>query len=238
MNFSHFPALTLTAALALGATTAQAVEVTGGSVGLSYSAFTDDTDFNRLGLEGSVEFGFNQNLSLQLDAGYNDFDISGIDSHTLGLHGIYHADEAMSFGAFYTREDVEGDDLDIVGVEAGYEMLAWEFEGYLGNVDFDGGDGTIGGLKARYETPTGLGVTGSYDHADSSVIDGSRFAVRLDRDVSPMANLFVEIGSAKLDVGGLSDSEPFVGLGGTIAFGAERGATFEQRGFSRLIPGL
>lgn len=238
MKRTHLPVLTLASALALSATMAQAVEVTGGSAGLSYSAFADDTDFNRIGLEGSVELGFNRSLGLQFDAGYNNFDASGIDSNTLGLHGIYHLDDATSFGAFYVREDIEGNDLDILGVEAGYEMQNWDIEGYIADIDGDGGDGTLGGLKGRYAMDSGLGLTGSYDRADSGGDDLSRFAVRLDRDVSPNANLFVEVGSARADVGGLSDSEPFVGLGGKITFGAERGTTFDQRGFSRLIPGL
>lgn len=238
MNYTSFTALTLAAATALTAGTAQAFEVTGGSVGLSYSAFADDTDFNRIGLEGSVELGFNRNFGLQLDAGYDNFDISGLDSNTLGLHGIYHMNEMTSFGAFYTREDVEGFDLDTLGVEAGHEVMNWEFEGYIADIDSDVGGGTMGGIKARYALAEGFGLSGSFDRAESGGDDLSRFAMRLDRDVSPNANLFLEVGSAKVDIGGMSDSEPFVGLGGKIAFGAERGATFEQRGFTRLIPGL
>ena len=228
MNFSHFPALTLTAALAFGATTAQAVEVTGGSVGLSYSAFADETDLNQWGLEGSMELGFNRNLSLQIDAAYRDFDFTNIDSTLLGLHGIYHMNEATSLGVFYTLEDIEGEEADIFGLEAGYEVQQWQFEGYIANVDTDLGDATLGGIKARYEMQEGFGLTG----------DLSRFAIRLDRDVSVNTNLFLEVGSAKAEAGGVKISEPFVGLGGEIAFGADRGTTFEQRGLTRLIPGL
>lgn len=238
MNFSHFPALTLTAALALGATTAQAVEVTGGSVGLSYSAFADETDLNQWGLEGSMELGFNRNLSLQIDAAYRDFDFTNIDSTLLGLHGIYHMNEATSLGVFYTLEDIEGEEADIYGLEAGYEVQQWQFEGYIANVDTDLGDATLGGIKARYEMQEGFGLTGSYERSDDDTGDLSRFAIRLDRDVSVNTNLFLEVGSAKAEAGGVKISEPFVGLGGEIAFGADRGTTFEQRGLTRLIPGL
>lgn len=238
MNFSHFPALTLTAALAFGATTAQAVEVTGGSVGLSYSAFADETDLNQWGLEGSMELGFNRNLSLQIDAAYRDFDFTNIDSTLLGLHGIYHMNEATSLGVFYTLEDIEGEEADIFGLEAGYEVQQWQFEGYIANVDTDLGDATLGGIKARYEMQEGFGLTGSYERSDDDTGDLSRFAIRLDRDVSVNTNLFLEVGSAKAEAGGVKISEPFVGLGGEIAFGADRGTTFEQRGLTRLIPGL
>ena len=238
MNFSHFPALTLTAALAFGATTAQAVEVTGGSVGLSYSAFADETDLNQWGLEGSMELGFNRNLSLQIDAAYRDFDFTNIDSTLLGLHGIYHMNEATSLGVFYTLEDIEGEEADIFGLEAGYEVQQWQFEGYIANVDTDLGDATLGGIKARYEMQEGFGLTGSYERSDDDTGDLSRFAIRLDRDVSVNTNLFLEVGSAKAEAGGVKISEPFVGLGCEIAFGADRGTTFEQRGLTRLIPGL
>ena len=238
MNFSQISSMALAASFALGATTAGAVEVTGGSVGLSYSAFAEDTDFNHWGLEGAMELGFSRDFSLQIDAAYHDFGFTDIDSTLLGLHGIYHLNDATSFGAFYTFEDVEGDEADIFGIEAGYEVREWEFEGYIANVDTDLGDATLGGIKARYEMQEGFGLTGSYDMADDDTGDLSRFAIRLDRDVSVNTNLFLEVGSAKAEAGGVNVSEPFVGLGGEIAFGADRGTTFDQRGLARLIPGL
>ena len=238
MQFTRFPALTMAAMLAVGAGSAQAVEVTGGSVGLSYSAFTEDTDFNRLGLEGSMELGLSRNFGLQLDAAYHDFGFFDIDSTLLGLHGIYHMDEATSFGVFYTRESAEGEDADMLGVELGHEVRDWDFEGYIGSIDTSAGNAMFGGIQARYETGEGLGITASYDRGDEDDSDVSRFAVRLDRDVSPTTNLFLEVGTANVDAGTIDVSEPFVGLGGKIAFGAARGATFEQRGLARLIPGL
>ena len=238
MNFSQLPALTLTAALALGATAAQAVEVTGGSVGLSYSAFTEDTDLTRLGLEGSVEFGFTRNLGLQIDTGYSDFGVTGVNTHSLGLHGIYHLDEATSFGAFYTEEDIEGFDLDIYGLEVGHEANGWNFEGYIAQGEVMDTEGNMLGFKARHELANDMGLTGSYDRVDSSGVEVSRVAVRLDRDVAQSTNLFVEVGSAKAEGAAGNISDPFVGLGGTINFGAARGATFDVRNLSRLVPGL
>ncbi|MEX3315827.1 hypothetical protein [Sulfitobacter sp. PS-8MA] len=237
MNFSHFPALTLTAALALGATTAQAVEMTGGSVGLTYSTFTDETDLNRVGLEGSVELGFPRNFSLQIDAAYHDFDWVNAESTLLGLHGIYHMNAATSFGLFYTREKFEGEEADIAGVEVAHEIQDWRFEGYIADTDSITG-GTFGGVQARYEMSQGFGLTGYFDRSEANNGDLTRFAVRLDRDVSPSTNLFIEVGSAEADFGSGSETEPFVALGGKIMFGADRSTTFEQRGLARLIPGL
>jgi hypothetical protein len=37
---------------------------------------------------------------------------------------------------------------------------------------------------------------------------------------------------------GTSVDDPFIGLGGTFTFGAERGTTFDIRGIARKISGL
>lgn len=220
--------------------TAQAVEVTGGSVGLSYSGFTEDFSVSRIAVDGSVELGFNQNISAQVDLAYNDFNLTGLRATTFGLHGIYHISDSTSLGAFYAFEDsnVRGGDLDIYGIEAGHDAGYVEVEGYLGRINGGATDGDMLGVQARYEFASELGMTGSYDRVSSGGNDLSKFAVQLDRDVAPNVNLFAEIGTARVNGGGLSGNEPFVGLGGKVVFGAARGATFEQRGFSRIIPGL
>ena len=46
-----------------------------------------------------------------------------------------------------------------------------------------------------------------------------------------------EVGSAKASALGLSGSEPFVGLGGRVTFGADRGTTFDRRSLLDLLPG-
>jgi hypothetical protein len=215
-----------------------AAEVTGGFVKLGYSALADDVSFSRFGFAGSVEVAFSRQFSVQGDLGYATFGESDLDGTALGLHGIYHLDDATSFGAFYTREDVGDGDADIYGIEAGYEAGQWEFEGHFGRTDDDDDDATIFGLMGRYALSNGLGITGSYDEVDVAGTDVSRIGLMLDRDVANNLNLFLEVGSVEIDIGNASDSDPFVGLGGKITFGADRGATFEQRGFLRLIPGL
>ena len=62
--------------------------------------------------------------------------------------------------------------------------------------------------------------------------------IKLDKDVGENLNLFVELGSAEVQAARVSDSEAFVGIGGRYVFGADRGATFRQRGLLRIIPGL
>lgn len=217
---------------------AHAVEVTGGSIGLSYSGFTDDLDVNRLGLEGSVELGWTQNWSTQLDLAFNRFDASGADTNSLGVHTIYHLNEATSFGLFYTLENGDGDDVDIVGLEAGHEFGTWDVEGFFGKADSAGaGSANIFGLMGRTELQNGYGFAAEYQSVDVGGIDIERVSVRVDRDLNPSTNLFVAVGMARVSAGAVSGSEPFVGFGGSYRFGAERGATFKVRNVSRILPG-
>ena len=116
-------------------------------------------------------------------------------------------------------------------------MGAFELEGYLAHFDNGFLDGTMYGVGGRYLMPSGLGLTLSYDSAQQSGDDFYRTGLKLDRDVAEGFNLFVEVGVAHTDVASFSGSEPFVGLGGSYAFGPQGGATFDARGLARLLPG-
>ncbi|WP_415920987.1 porin [Tateyamaria sp. SN6-1] len=218
---------------------AQQVQVTGGSLQLKYSTFADETDLSRLNIEGSVEIGFSRAFSVQVDLGYNDFDLSDVDTSNIGLHGIYHVSEDLSLGAFYVREDVEDIDFDLVGIEAGYETGKFAFEGYIASFDIDNDGETVIGVAGRYGFDNGLGLGLRHEDAGSdSTASIATTTITLDKDVTETVNLFLEVGSTDFDALGGSASETFVGVGGKIVFGAERGATFDQRGLFRLIPGF
>ncbi|WP_299699189.1 hypothetical protein [uncultured Tateyamaria sp.] len=220
------------------ASAAQAVEITGGSVQLKYSAFTEETDLNRVNLEGSMEIGFTQSFSTQIDLGHNSFGETNLDGTNFGLHGIYHLNDTTSLGVFYTREDVEDVDVDIFGIEAGLEMGAFELEGFLGQLDAENEDETIFGFEGRYELNSGIGLSLGYeDVGSSSTANVATTTLRVDRDVTSNLNLFAEIGSTSFDTNIGDADETFVGIGGRYVFGAERGATFNQRGLLRILPG-
>lgn len=217
---------------------AHAVEVTGGSVGLSYSAFVDETDFNHLGIEGSVELGWTRNWATQFDLAHDRFDASGVDTITYGVHGIYHMNDATSFGLFYSVEDGDGDSIDIFGLEAGHEFSNWDVEGYLGRADDGAADADMYGVMGRTELENGFGFAAEYRVVDfGNGVDIERLSVSLDRDVSANTNLYLEVGTSRLNVLGVSGSEPFIGVGGTYRFGAERGATFGVRNVLGILPG-
>lgn len=221
---------------------AQAIEVTGGMIELSYSAFLDDMDADKASVKGSVEFAFDHVFSAQLDIGADNFGLSQVDNLSLGAHGIYHLNQSTSVGAFYTRDSLElagfTDHANYFGVEAGHGAGPADFEGYLGRIEADGADGTTIGVSGRYAMPNTLGVTGAIDYADIEGLDVRTLSVRIDGDLSENVNLFVEAGTTKLSTAGGSDSEPFVGIGGRITFGAARGTTFERRSVAELLPGF
>ena len=227
----------LCGATLLCANAAQAVEITGGSVELSYSSFASESSVRQIGIEGSMEIGFTQNFSAQVDLTHHKFNTSGEDITTIATHVIYHMNDVTSFGAFYAIEDTAKGEFDYYGIEAGHEIGLFEFEGYIGRADAKAVDADVAGISARYGFADTFGVTGSYDYIDLTGSDLSTATLRIDRDVSDNVNLFVEVGSARANAGGLSGSEGFVGLGGKYTFGAERGATFNTRGIATLLPG-
>lgn len=216
---------------------AQAAEIIGGSVELSYSSFTEDSSVRRVGIDGSMEIGFTQNFSAQVDLTHHDLNAAGGDATTFAAHGIYHMNDVTSFGAFYAVENTNTGTFDYYGLEAGHEVGQFDLEGYIARADANAVDADVIGVSARYDLANTFGVTGSYDHIDIAGADLSTTTLRVDRDVAQNVNLFVEVGSARAAAGGLSGSETFVGLGGKITFGAERGTTFDARGLARLLPG-
>lgn len=226
----------------LGATPVMAVELKGGTVGLSYSAFTQDKDHNRFSFDGGVELAFNHSISGQFDLGRDKFGMADMVSSTVGLHGIFHVSDATSFGVFYTAESVDTNkgstNVDIYGIEFGRAIGRADLESYIGLGDTGKADGTVLGLSARYELANGIGLGGSFDYVDVKGLEAGKLAVRFDNDVTKNLNLYVEVGSAKARAFGVAESEPYVGLGGKLLFGADKGATFDRRGLSRVLPGL
>lgn len=218
---------------------AHAVEVTGADITLGYSAFTEDNDFNASALEGSLEVGFNKQFGVQLDLGYHKFGAIDDDATTATLHGIYHVDDATSLGLFYGRDSALGGNIDFYGIEAGHEYDRFDVEGYVAHGEESGFSGTVVGLSGAYAATDSFKLGLSLDNAD---FDGGvtvrRVGVKGAYDFGTAASVYAEIGSLNGKVGGFSDSETFVGVGASFSFGADRGATFGQRGLAHLIPGL
>lgn len=162
--------------LAASAGAVHALEISGGSLDLSYSAFMDATDVDVSSVSGSVELAFTQSASVQLDLGHDSLGPIDLDNVYLGIHGILHLDQTTSVGAFYTRDRFSlggaNDSVNLYGIEAGHDAGAMQFEGYLGRGELAGLDGTMVGVSARYAMPSTIGVTGYIDYGD---VEGGRY---------------------------------------------------------------
>lgn len=213
---------------------AQAFEVTGGSVDLGFSAFTDDFDANKTTLGGALEFGIVRAVSVQADLGLTQFGLTEVDNTNFGLHGIYHLGEATSGGLYLGRDRVEGADIDLYGLEIGHQQGQFTAEGYLGHAEAAGGSGTLLGLRGGYALSDSATLGARYDNVNLEGYDISRLSLTGEYAMTDGFALNAEVGS--FDAEGVG-SEMFLGLGVKASFGAKRGATFERRSLVDLIPG-
>ena len=245
MNYSL--GMTLFAASAVLASPSIAFEFTGGEVSLDYSAYIDDIageDLNKTSLEGAVEFGFNRNFAMQVDLGFQNFGFIDESGYNPAVHGIYHLTDDTSFGLFLGHDDISSIDADYFGLQAGYESAGFEVEAYWSTGDVSeaslgSADVNIFGLAGAVDIAPNFQLTGGINRADfDGGISASQFEVGVRYAASDNFILRASIGSAKEDAFGTSVSENFFTIGGEITFGAERGATFGQRGLLRLFPGL
>lgn len=229
----------LAAALcAASASTTVAQQVTGGSLSLSHSAFTDDTSVAKTSLNGAVELGFSREFGVQADLGLNKLNSAGETATNAVLHGIYHLSQNTSAGLFLGLDRVDGDSQSFLGLEFGHNAGRTGFEGYLGRGEDGGESGTLFGMSVRYEMTDAAGIGLSFDRADVSIADATRYSLNGDFAVTQNLKLFGEIGALHGSIGNMSDTEGYVKIGGKFTFGAKRGATFGQRSILNIVPGL
>lgn len=214
-----------------------AFEVTGGEVSLGYSGLTGSSvnDVTKTAMGGSLEFGIAPGFSVQGDLGLSKFGRTDSDSHSMGLHAIYHVNEATSVGGFLGRDRIDGTNLDFFGVEIGHQIGQFGAEGYIGHAEIAGGSGTVLGMEGNYALGDTATVGLRYDNIDLGNLDTSRLSLTGEIGVLPGLSLTGEIGSA--DVAGF-DSEMFAGIGVRVNFGDRRGTTFRDRSVMNLLPGL
>ncbi|WP_372572519.1 porin [Ruegeria jejuensis] len=221
---------------------ASAAELTGGYFDLGYSTFTDSDNGSKFYGAGSGELGFTRNFSVQADVGVYRFDEISETGYNGTLHAIFHTNDNLSLGAFYNRDDLDGDnDSNTYGIEAGYEVGAIGLEGYVSRIDFvdaDSDDGTLLGVRIDGEVAPLFTLSASVDYLNGpSDIDLTRVSLGADYNLGEGAHIYGEVGSAKVELGGLSDSEAFVAAGIRLNFGAKRGTTFGRRGLLDKLPG-
>lgn len=211
-------------------------EVTGGSLGLGYSAFTDTSagTVNKTSLDASLEYGFNRDFGLQGDVSIGRFGWSDFDTSSVGLHAIYHVSENASLGAFAVHDVVNGAGQNFYGAEAGFEQGQIAGNVYAAAGSNSGVTGRLLGLGGTYHVSPGFSLGASYDRLDVSTLEASRLQLETEFHLDKVT-LSAQLGSADVNNAG---SETYFGLGAKVNFGAKRGATFEQRGLLAVLPGL
>jgi hypothetical protein len=230
-------------------TTANAQELVGSSLDLGYSGFfeqvpTPDGDRRpgQIYLGYSAEIGLTQQVTIQGDVAYHYYNAVSDDAFNLGLHAILHAGDAGAVGLFLGREEVFGLGVNYYGVEGGFETGTFSAEAYYSLVDDGAGDANLFGIAGDFDVGNGLALGIDYDRIDPDGIGSiSRFAVTTRYEVQDGATVFAELGTLEADTGFLglgTVSESFFGLGVEYTFGGTRGATFDRRGLSDLLPGL
>lgn len=242
----HTKFLSGLAALALTVASPVAAEITGGDLTLSYSQFLSDLETadggdtaSKLSLGGSAEFALQRNFSLQADLMQAQVALIDETATMVGLHGIYRFGEVTSVGAFAARDSVSGADFTYAGLEAKRIFPTFDAEGYVARVGGDADGATLFGVSGQYRMLPNLDLGVSLDRLDG---DGETELTRLSAEAGYHliwgARIGAEIGAAEVGVADIADTEGFVGLSFSYAFGAERGAGFERRGLLDLLPGL
>lgn len=227
-------AAAVVAAFSCGAASAQDFK---GDITLGYSAFLDDTDFNTLSGTGAFEFGMGDRASAQLDLGIYGYGFVGLEATNVVLHGIYDVMPQSSVGLFLGLERAAGSTTDFYGLEYGQSFGAGGFEVYAGRGEEAGVRGTVMGVEGSFAVNDAVGIGLKLDNADfNGVADVTRLGVKGTYAVGRGTSLYGEVGTVRADVLGLSNSEPFLGVGMSFNLGNDE-ATFGRRGLLNLLPG-
>jgi hypothetical protein len=227
--------LLATTCVILGATSASALDFTGGTVGAEYVMYPDVSEVSELQFSAQVEFAVNPAFSLAFDVSNNSFDIDGspasYSSSSALIHAIYHVSDTTNVGGYVAHNNVFYFDATSFGVEASYDGGAYDVSGYLGVMDFPLADEyfkTVG-VAGGYDFGNGFGMTASFDLFYADDVDENIITSRLggDYDFGNGISVFAEVGHYSRSEGGGSDLDTFVTIGSEISFGPNSGTTFD-----------
>lgn len=220
------------------ASTAQAIEITGGTADLSWSAFTQDTGISRTTLRGSLETGFSPGLGTQLDLSLYDFNARDLSAYNATLHGLYHATSTTTLGAFLGNEELENSTLDFYGLEVRHGFSSLTAEAYAAYGEEDGESASLFGLALHKDAGSNVRFGAEADFLDLDSAQVARLALNIGYKLNERASFYGEAGLLDYEAGPLSDSRAFVGAGLKVGFGPSGGTTFGWRGMLAKVPGL
>lgn len=229
-----------TTALALCTTGVMAQGFTGGSVGLSFSGFTDedDGDFDTIKFDAAAQFAITNEISVAGDLTVRQVDALDESATGIVLHGIYSVSPDVDLGLFAGRESVQDLDVDTYGGEIAYRSGPIATEGFIGFSTIEDTDVTLIGAAANYGLGNGFSVTGAFDRADISDEDVAFTTLEIGAEyaLGNGAELYANLGNIQLDFGGGSNDANFFRVGANFHFGPDGGTTFDRRSFFDTYP--
>ncbi|MFQ3253386.1 MAG: hypothetical protein ACI9U6_001681 [Loktanella salsilacus] len=209
--------------------------ITGGDLGIEYNAPLDGSDFGGTTYSGGVEYGFMRTFSMSVNAAAYKPDNISTTATNVTLHGTYQLSSAASVGGFYGYDSIDGEGLNLFGIEGGTEFMGGDVGAYIGRAE---DDGTIFGIDGSYDLRSGFSVIGNVDLIDVDDARLTQASIGAEYQMAAGPQFYTQIGRITGDVGDDSDSVGFFTIGAKVAFGAARGTTFDNRSIFEVIPGF
>lgn len=212
--------------------------ISGGQLGIEYSAPTDGSDFGGTTYSGGLEYAISRQFAVGVDiSGYKPDNID-TDFTSATLHGIYHLSDTASAGVFFGRDFVDNADANIYGIEGGTEFMGGTVGGYIGKSDGDAADATLFGVDGAYALSNGFSVIGDFDRISVDDTAISQISLGAEYGMNAGPSFYAKVGNVSADDNGTTESQTFFTIGAQVAFGAGRGTTFDQRSVFETVPGF
>ena len=229
----------LAAVLLAAATPLAAQGITGGQLGIEYNAPIDGSDLGGTTYHGGLEYAFNRAFTASVNAAGYRLDNFDTSAGNVTLHGTYALSGAASAGLFVARDSLDDEDATLFGIEGGTEAYpGLTAGGYLGAVRGDGYDGTILGIEGDYGLRSNVSLIGDADLISGDGLDVGQIALGASYTIDSGPRFTAKVGQARIDDGTTDETFAFISVGVDVAFGNQRGTTFDTRSIFDVIPGF
>lgn len=226
----------LASTLALS-TSAASAQVTGGYLGAEVLSYNEDGIDASVSYSGGLEYAFNRNWSIAANLEGFDQGLLSNAGGNLTLHVMYHLNEEATIGLFRGADALDGDvtatGQGLTGIEAGYEIGKIEGEGFFAIYDDEEGadyieelsGATLVGASGEYAITDQISATAAFGFLSSDTEDASSFSAGASYTFVAGPSLYAEVGQTSVG----DEDSTFIGIGANVAFGADRGTTFDIR---------
>jgi hypothetical protein len=228
-----------TAMVVAGTTGLFAQGFAGGSIGIEYSNFVEDSAYQKTTYSGSVEYAITPIVAVAFDAAFFNYSDapSDLQLSNYTLHGAYTLNNEVTLGLWLARDLIKESgtmEVDFIGVEGAYSAGPISTQGYIGQGDAEGTGVTILGASGAYDFGNGFAAIAAFDFVDVENNDSLRaIEVGGSYEVTPGASIFANVGNFTTD-SGPSFSETYYSIGATFNFMPDGGTVFDQRSYLNL----